>query len=365
MQAYSTKIHELKAWYERYERHISSVSLLFGFVFDSLTLQRIDALRENIWIAFNLLLVGVCIVILNRRKNPLEPGTWKHFFLFNTLQFGFGALLGAFFIFYFQSSTLAVSWPFLLVLLLAMIANEMFQKRYALLALQISYFYLSLYAFAIFIIPILLHRIGPWIFILSGAVSLLFVWFYLRILRVFAREVFRESRIYIFRVVAAIFIGMNLLYFANFIPAIPLSLKDSGVYHNIARNRDGSYAVLSEERRGLLRFFDFKNEISWVPGRPLYAYTAVYSPTLFNTSIVHEWQYRDSLKKEWVTTTRIPLGLTGGRVAGFRTYSEKSALTPGRWRVNVRTSRGQFIGRINFEIVVAQTPPELQTYTKD
>src|SRR3989344_9235575 len=183
MSVYFHRINEFKEWYERHEKRFSTFSLLFGFVFDSLTLQRIDAVRENVWIALNLLLVAVCIVLLNRRESPVEPGTWKHFWFFNILQFGFGALLGAFFIFYFRSATLAGAWPFLIILLAAMVANEMFQKRYARLTLQLSFFYLSIFSFTIFLLPLVFRTIGPVIFVASGTLSLLALWLFVFILK--------------------------------------------------------------------------------------------------------------------------------------------------------------------------------------
>ena len=35
-------------WFERYERHISSVALVFGFAFDNFLLRRIDVWLDNI-----------------------------------------------------------------------------------------------------------------------------------------------------------------------------------------------------------------------------------------------------------------------------------------------------------------------------
>ena len=119
------KLTQLKNWYEENERKVSSFSLLIGFVFDSLTLQRIDSLLDNLWLIANLIAIGVCIILVNRSDNlKEEEGGWKRFWLMNILQFSFGALLGASFIFYFRSAALAVSWPFLLLLLAALVGNQ-------------------------------------------------------------------------------------------------------------------------------------------------------------------------------------------------------------------------------------------------
>lgn len=339
-----------RKWYERYERRLSIASLMTGFVVDSLTLQRIDALRENLWIAANILIVGLCIIFLNRGVT-LKKGFW----LPNILQFSFGALLGSFFIFYFRSSTLTATWPFLLILLAAMLANELFQKRYEQLAFRLSFLYLSILSFSIFLMPLLLKSIRPEVFILSGIVSLFAIWIYIMLLRRLASERFLENKTHIWTFITIIFLSVNALYFMNLIPPIPLALKDSGIYHSISRNAEGNYIVTDEER-GVEKYFQLSPKVHWQEGKSLYAYTAIFSPGSLNTGIVHNWQYQND-DGEWITVTRTPLYLSGGRSGGFRTFSEKSNFTPGRWRVSVETPRGQIIGRINFEIVPSLSIP--------
>jgi hypothetical protein len=353
------RLHQLTEWYEKHERHVSTFSLISGFVFDSLTLSSIDAPRDNLWISLNLVLVGVCIILINRKENETndERASRRRFWLGNILQFGFGAALGSFFIFYFQSATLSTSWPFLLILLGAIVANELFLRRYARLALQLSFFYLAIFSYAIFLLPIFLHRIGVLVFLASGVVSLVIIYLFVRLLQRFVPERFNEGRTLIIRAIVGIFIGVNILYFTNLIPPIPLALKDAGIYHFLEHDSRGSF-ILTEEERGFLSYFHLRQRIHLVPGDPLYAYSAIFSPAELDTRIIHEWQYRDSEGK-WVTATRIPLNLSGGRREGFRTYSVKSNFTPGDWRVNVETPRGAVIGRINFRIEAVSKRPTL------
>jgi hypothetical protein len=353
------KIAKLKYWYETYERKISVGSLMVGFFVDALTMQQIDALRENSWIAGNLILAALCILFLNRGKNE---GT-KHFILSNLLQFSFGTLLGSVFIFYFRSATLSATWPFLLLIVVALIANEFFQKRYEKLAFQLSFFYFSLFSFMIFLIPVIVEDLGADIFVFSGMASLVLLWLFLLALRKFAKEKFLENRTHIWIFVAVIFVGVNALYFTNLIPPIPLSMKEAGIYHGIEKSARGNYIVL-EEAKGVERYFTFRDPIHWKEGESLYAYTAIYSPGSLNTDIAHEWQYKNT-EGEWITATRIPLYLSGGRSGGFRTFSKKEVFTPGNWRVDVKTSRGQLIGRINFKIIQDGTTPEFVSLIKN
>jgi hypothetical protein len=356
------KIHSLKHWYETYEERISVISLIGGFIFDNLTLQRIDNVWDNLWITFNILLSGYCIIMLNRTSGARDASEEHGFWLPNILQFSFGALLGSTFVFYLRSSTLAVTWPFLVLMLAVILANEFFQKKYAKLAFQLSFLYFSIFSFFIFLVPLVVKDIGPEIFVLSGGASLLTLWVYIAVLGKFATQKFLESRTHIWMFVTVIFFGINVLYFTNLIPPIPLSLKDAGIYHALSTDSKGEYLVVGE-KQGLLETFALRKSVHWHEGETLYAYTSIYSPGSLNTDIVHEWQHKDSDGK-WVTVTRIPLYLSGGRSSGFRTYSKKEAFTAGDWRVDVKTSRGQIIGRINFKIVPTTSDVKLITEVK-
>jgi len=51
--------------------------------------------------------------------------------------------------------------------------------------------------------------------------------------------------------------------------------------------------------------------------------------------------------------------VVGGRDNGYRGYTFKRHVQPGRWRVEVRTETGRLLGRIPFELVPAERPPLL------
>jgi hypothetical protein len=357
-------IQGVKAWYARYERHVSSVSLIGGFVFDAFTLKRVDLFLENFWVVVHLLMAGVGIIFLNL----YEAGTLRskvpgraHFWLTIAIQFAFGGLLSVFLVFYFRSTTLLASWPFFLILVAVFACNELLKKHYTRLIFQISIFYLSIFLFAIYLIPVLIHQIGPEAFLLSGLASLVALALFLSLLRFLTRERFRKSRNALFLAIAAIFFLMNVLYFTNIIPPIPLSLKDSGVYHSIARTSDGNYAVEAEPG-SWIDFFKPYRLFHETAATPVYVFSAIFSPTSFDTSILHEWQHYDETSKNWVTMATIPLPIVGGRDGGYRTYSALSNIAGGLWRVNVETERKQLIGRIKFEVVIVN---EISTVSID
>ena len=356
----------LAARYARTQLSLSSVSLVGGFAFDAVTLKRIDMFWENFWVVVHLLVVAFCILWVTREESldPERQDTKLDAWLINLLQFFFGGLLSTFMVFYFRSGTLRVSWPFYLLLATAFLANEKLKSRYARLEFQLSLLFLSLFCFMIFILPVVLHAMGRLVFLLSGALSLELWWLFVRIPRERAKKSFSNHTETVVASSAAIFILMNILYFMNVIPPLPLSLQDASVYHSVMRTESGAYLVQSESQ-GWLGFFRLTPSFHSAPGVPVYFYSAVFSPTSLNTDIIHEWQTYDS-KSGWITADRIPLSVRGGRDGGYRTYSVKSGIKPGAWRVNVETPTGAILGRYRFDVLPQSgVPSPLKTELKD
>ena len=201
-----------------------------------------------------------------------------------------------------------------------------------------------------------MHQICPKIFLLSGILSLAFITIFVGVLFIFIRDRFSESKKLIIFLILGIFILVNFLYFTNLIPPIPLSLKDAGMYHSIQKNGDGNYIATFEDY-GWRGYFNLYPNFNEVTGAPVYAYSAIFSPQGLNITILHEWQRYDETQKKWITDFVINLPVVGGRDGGFRTYSMRSSLPAGRWRVNIKTELGQTIGRLRFNVVPVDTEP--------
>ena len=346
-------------WYGRFERPISSLSLIFGFIFDAITLRRLDTLWENVWILGHIVIVGIFIALIHIMEN--EEGDEKnpskaHFWFVNILQFFFGGLLSTFLVFYFRSTDIFSTWPFLLILIIAFIANESLKRHYIRFSFQISLFFFSIYSFAIFFLPILMHQIGAKIFLLSGLFSLIFIAFFVSILFYFIKDKFTESKKLILFLILGIFVLINFLYFTNLIPPIPLSLKDAGVYHSVEKNQDGNYLV-TYENYDWRKYFQMYPKYNETTNSPVYIYSAIFSPKNLNLNIVHEWQHYDEVNSKWKTESVIDLSVIGGRDGGFRTYSMRSNLTSGKWKVYVKTKQGQIIGSVRFKILSTGIEP--------
>jgi hypothetical protein len=171
----------------------------------------------------------------------------------------------------------------------------------------------------------------------------------------------RKLRVFIIFSVYAI---VNVLYFTNIIPPIPLALKSVGVYHTIAKI-SGGYKVEYEPETSPFVFWRKESGIFHAAsGDSAYLFSAIFAPTSLTVPVLHEWSYFDQEKKVWVVTNRIKYIIEGGRDAGYRGYSKKDNITPGSWRVVIMTEQGQRIGSVYFTVISSATPPVLKSEDK-
>lgn len=359
------RVQALTVWFQRHERRLSTVAFLFGFVFDNLTLTRIDLLRDNLILFAHLTIVAFSIIVINLFDGEVLRGRfWERgrYWLPILMQFSFGGLFSGFFVFYARSSSFAASWLFLLFLVGLLVGNEFFRNRYLRMNFQISMFYAAIFAYMIFFVPVVVGRMGGWVFLLSGLVSLLLISLLLYALRRFIPHRIEAARNLLAVSIGGIFLLMNLLYFFNVIPPIPLSLKKVDVYHFLTPAVGGGYEAKYEDEPWHA-FLQRYKRVHLRGGSSLYVYSAIFAPTRLSISVVHHWQYFDEVKDEWVTSSKIGFPISGGRDGGYRGYTKKSNPKPGWWRVSVETERGQSLGRIKFKVEETENLPPLQTKT--
>lgn len=356
-------VHKIKSNYERYERHISSATLVTGFIFDNLTLRRIDQLFDMLALSFYVVLSGFCIlglaVLERRREREYSHDDW-HFWFLIALQFAFGGLFSAFFIFYTRSGSFAASWPFFAALVALLIGNELFKARYAILVFRVAVYFFVLFSYSTLYLPVFLRRIGDDVFIIGGLAALVLIWGFLHFLRFLLPKTLYQSRWNIMASIGGIYLVVNLLYFFNIIPPIPLALKEAGIYHALERSGN-DYVVTGEPER----WYSFLDTTVYhaTSGESAYAIASVFAPTDLETTIVHEWQYFDESQDDWITVSNIAFDIVGGRGQGYRGYSLKSNIAPGRWRVNIESKRGQLVGRLKFRVETVVEHPPLETKT--
>jgi hypothetical protein len=359
----------VELWH-RYERHLSAGSMVVGFIFDLFLATRPDSPTDNLILLFYLCLSATLIIFLNlrtERKRTTQP-SYQPLFLLLILQFCFGGLSSNLLVLYGRSGTLAGSTLFLIILFGMLVGNEFLKTRYSQLRFNIVVFYWLLLTYCVIAVPtFLLHAVGTWVFLASGAISLLTISCYLFLIYLIVlrgRE--RVAQLYEVSVlVVLVFILFTGLYFLRIIPPVPLSLKSIGVYHSIDRlpaTAGGSpniYSVKYEKAPWYEFWRDTAvNYVVAANAAQAVCFSSVFAPTDLSAPVYHRWEKYDESRNSWRTMSRLSFPINGGRGGGFRGYTF-SEVTMGKWRCDVETENGALIGRISF--TVTKGTPNLVT----
>lgn len=352
----------LFAWIAKYENHLSAVAMMAGFVVDQIFFDRIDLPRTQLIFGLYILVCVVSIAALHRIEARVDQGVprprWRPILPLAT-QFALGGFWSGFLLFYGQSAVLSSSWPFLAILVVILIGNEVLRKYHDRLIFTNVLFFFALFSYAIFALPIYTGELGRLPFLGSGVLAIVAFALFLLLLYVLGSARLKESLRGIVVGSTVVFAMINVFYFTGVLPPLPLAAKDAGVYHSVGR-LDGVYTARGEVRPWYARF-GVSAKVHTVPGESLYAYSAVFAPIALTTRIVHEWQWYDSVQKAWVTRNSVSFPITGGRDGGYRGYSTKAEPASGKWRVNVKTADGRPIARITFTVTSVSLPPPLVT----
>lgn len=338
-----------------------TIAFVSGFALDAITLGRVDQWFAMALLGFHmgnaganlaLLYAGAAgrlptgIASLSQRLSPL------------LVQFSFGSLLSGTLVFYAQSGSWSVSWPFLLMVLAVMVGNEVVRDRTRRLIFNLAIFFLGISSFTILFMPIMLGAMGAWVFLASSVTALAVMGLYIKILRRIIPNFLELHMRGIIFVVGMIFCTLQFLYFSALIPPIPLSLKHIDIYHHVERTNDG-YRLTFEPAP----WYKFWREANTVyhrrKGESVFCFASVFAPTDFSPLITHRWEVYDEERGSWQTHSTIVYPIEGGADRGYRGYSEVAATADGLWRCTVETERGQAIGRETFRIIAGE--PRLVT----
>lgn len=357
-------LQEIKRLVAEYEKYFSPVALVTGFVVDSLTLTRADLWLDNLILLSYLVIAGTSILLLNAQA----AGRFKNeklqkaiLLLPFAMQFAFGGLFSGFVVLYSRSASFVASWPFILTLAAILVGNEYFRNRYHRLIFQTGIYFIAIFSYLIFAVPVVLNTIGPLVFLLSGAVSLGVIALVLYSITAIARQQFQPFKRKVLLTVLAIFIIFNGLYFADIIPPIPLALKEIIIAHSIARDGFGNFAVIYEPPKWYHLFRNFNPTFHRSGNEPVYVFSAIYAPSKLKTNIIHEWSFFDESQGKWMVANKIQYSIFGGREQGYRGFSLKTNIKPGKWRVSVKTKTGQTLGQTKFKVVETESGVMVKT----
>lgn len=348
------KIQKLKHWW-------LTIAFVGGFVLDILTLGRVDQLFAMLVLLAHIINAGVNLLLLYAATAGRFPESAQGFvtkYSALLVQFSFGSLLSGTLVFYGQSGSWSVTWPFLALVLGVMIGNELVHNRTQRLLLNLVIFFLGIFSYCVLFLPVLIKRMGPLVFVGSGIVALVIIFLYLRLLRlIIPRFVELHLRNIIFGL-GMVFATLNFLYFGNIIPPIPLSLKHIDIYHSVQKV-EGGYRVTYENAPWYKFWRDADTTFRRMKGDPVYCFASVFAPTAFSLEITHLWEHYDNVKGEWKERAKIPYAISGGSDRGYRGYSYLESAEDGAWRCTVTTARGQILGRETFKVVTEKLRKDL------
>ena len=341
----------------RHEHAVPPALFLGGVTWDALTLQRIDALLDNLILGVYLVLLGGFVVLgtLSRNDRPLarplqKLARWAP----GAIQFLAGGLFSAYVIYYTRSASLTTASLFLLLLVALLVANEVIWGRLWSTYVLVGVYFLAVFCYFTFFMPTALGTMGFGVFLTSGFVSAGLV--IGLVLYLDAYNVFGGTGAFAGAVGLVLgLLGLVVLFYVqHWIPPVPLALQKGGVYHDV--DREGDAFVLRYEQPPWYRPWDTGDDpFHLAPGDTVHCFAAVFAPTDLRTTVYHHWQYYDETRKTWVDTDRLGYRVVGGRRSGYRGYTFKRHVHPGEWRVTVETPDGRPIGRIRFDVVRADT----------
>jgi hypothetical protein len=354
----------VEALYRRYEKYFPVLTFAAGFIWDSLTLTRIDRLSDNIILLGYLLALGTMIVFTLRRQAGLLENRWilkfEPYFLW-AMQFLFGGLLSSYVVFYFKSVSWTQTQFFFMLLVILLVGNEFLHHRLGNPLLLATMFLFCAFSFFAFFLPVVFTQVGTTIFLMSGALSFVLTVTVFAVAFPLRRAGWFGSMKPVIGCIAVTYVLLNVFYFADLIPPVPLGLKQAGIYHAVRRTADG-YEVRYVSPPAYRFWEKYDDPLYLTPGGSAYCYTSIFAPRGIHVPVHHQWR-RYLRGTGWVTTDRIAFEISGGREGGYRGFSHKRLITPGKWRVEVATDDGAILGRIDFDVFEKSGEPPLVTDT--
>jgi hypothetical protein len=365
-----SSLERLKLYYSRNEARVAAAFFAAGFVFDMLTVGRIDSwLTIGQQLAYLFVIMAVLLhMFYEQGGESSDLSGWSipvrkyHEYRSAVVHFLLGALLNLYAIFYFKSSSLLVSFGFLGVLLAVLLANEI--KRIKSFGLPVKFGMLGLCFLSFFacVVPILVGSIGLGVFLLAmaaGCVPLVAAsWLVFR--RTPEKSMLARRQILV--PLGCVVTGFLTFYLFRLIPPVPLSIPFMGVYHNVEKT--GAGYRLSHERPAWRFWHNGDQDFVAQPGDKVYVFFRIFSPARFSDQVQMRWYWKGPARG-WTLHDEIPIRIVGGREQGFRGYGLKSNYQPGEWKVQVQTTDGREIGRVYFDLALAPEGPRNFTIQTD
>lgn len=345
------------------KHHWLTIAFILGFITDLILLNRVDDTFDNALLLFYVVLASISIVLLYvgiAEKMGARMSTLIKRVAPILMQYSFGGLFSGMLIFYSRSGALLDSWPFLLLFIGAIYGNETVRNRGQQLVFNILAYFVGLFSYLVMVVPVFLGRMGPEIFVASGLLALIIVYMLVQLIsKIIPNYLVLQMRTIVFAVLG-LFTFLNVLYFTNIIPPIPLSLQEIVIAHSVVKFGDSGYQ-LNYESIPWYRF-DKKMYTTFHPSdtNTIACFTRVFAPSKIDVDIVHVWDYKNA-DGNWVEYFRKSYPITGKAVNGYRGWTQITVGQDGEWRCSVETARGQVLGQKYFTVDSSVSPKNSST----
>src|SRR5690625_3419233 len=350
-----SSVGRFRRFISKYEKYFLVVFFIGGFIFDSLTLGRIDRTYDLTVLCSHMTFLTITLYLYNL----VDDGRWKNTILERfqmyfplAIQFFFGGLSSAYVIFFSRSVSMTKTLSFFIILVALLIANEFLKKRISNKYFQFSVYFFVNFTFFTFMVPVFIKEMNTTIFIISGLISLVFT--VLLITFIYRSSPSTRAEISIaklFRIIFIIYATVHVFYFTNLIPPVPLALQSGLVAHNVQK-QNNSYLVTYEQDEWYIFGRDHRINNTLKQDEKVLISTSTLPPTPIKKSIYHRWKGNKEPTKKGKVPDTISNEPTGGRDEGYRGYTFKDNVKPGLWKVDVITEEGLILGVIDFEIII-------------
>lgn len=353
---------KLRRFYEANEEQLAIGFFVGGFLFDLVTLDRIDS-----WVTIGQQIFYLLVIQAALLQMFFEVGQpprdlskkwllnrWYFEYRMAIIHFFFGNLLNLYTIFFFKSSSLIVSFFFMLALIAILIANE--SSRFKGMDLSFKFGLLSLcyLAFFSYVVPIFAGSINVLVFLFStmvGSLPLVSVGWWIQTYR---PNLFESAKSQVLVPMGLVLVSFLTLYFLRLIPPVPLSIPFIGVYHSVEKTPEGF--KLGHEKPWWKFWQNGDQEFLAQRADKIYVAFRIFSPARFSDQVLMRWYWKDN-RQGWILQDTIPIKISGGRDEGFRGYGVKSNYQPGEWRVQIETTDSREIGRVYFDLQIVPEQP--------
>ncbi|TXD83032.1 DUF2914 domain-containing protein [Subsaximicrobium wynnwilliamsii] len=358
---------DFRQFITRHQKYAPILFFIGGFIFDTLTLGRIDRIYDISVLCLHMTSLTITLYLFNimedgKLRNTIFERFEPYFPL--AIQFFFGGLSSAYVVYFSRSVSLSKTITFFIILVLLLFANELLKKRISNKYLQFTVYFFISFTFFTFMLPVLFKEMNTAMFIISGLVSLGST--LTLIIFIYSRSQSTRLEINLAKLLGMVFIiygTINVFYFFNMIPPVPLAMETGLVAHSI-EIKNNKYEVSYERDEWYVFWRQHNSVFTHHPGENVYVFSSIFAPTDLKKAISHRWGWLNPDTNTWEIFDDIGFEMTGGRDNGFRGYTFKNNVKDGTWKVEVITEEGLVLGVIDFEIKTSASDPPIRMITR-